>query len=260
MTVASTTFTLVGLGVFIVAVLIYFSWLGSQLGASVFSLNVGTTYIPLLRHTGAVHCYDTGNGGCPTRGDETAFMESTVGYLSGSPITATSKALYSCLPRAGVLVNQSLVTLHKSECAAHKLQSQRLGYLFDTALDVPAASTPASMLYRCGLNQDMLLTDDVRECMLKGYSKPDALGYVASAGHGAALRLVRACEVAARHCGEDDVLSSCALLIASCSNLPDSVALPISPEALKSARAKLDDNNDGHVTPSEIDAALKISK
>lgn len=216
--VNATMLTLAGVGILVVAILVYFSWIGSYLGARLFGPDIGSWYTPLVHHVqylsglGVVDCYDSGSSAyfCEEQLRPTFIKRRTLVYLySGLPPKAY-RELYSCAKShvlgSPVITEGYEVTTNRAECQAKDLRAFRLGYLFEQ----PQGEASVA-LYKCksAETNSTLLTVDSHDCKLTGFSEPVLLGYGTLAASWPMEQLFGACAATKAACDASSTLKSC---------------------------------------------------
>ncbi|MDP3997068.1 MAG: hypothetical protein U1C49_01545 [Candidatus Andersenbacteria bacterium] len=182
MEMSATIWTAVGLGIVVIAIIVFFSWVGSQLSASLISQDNTSLYVPLVRHEldNGRHCYDNGNGFCQDYFQPTRDFQLTIGYLPAiAESDKNSVSLYECANKNSEGLSQQ-ITFNASDCRQWGRHTEKLGEV----LQLPDTSAPA-ILYGCRNTntQDVLLTVNSGECARGEYGNADKLGYIATVGN-----------------------------------------------------------------------------
>lgn len=208
LTLNPTVITLVGIALVVIAIVAYFAWVGSYLGANLFSRDLGDLYTPLVRHVNQeqqVHCYDNGDDRvkfCETVLKPGFKKEYTIGYLFPRKKSGNQR-LYSCAKVRGegkykFESGYDIVTDRES-CVARDLRPTFLGYVADR-LTVPEASVA---LHRCAntATKDVIVTDNPSDCSKEGYGSSEVLGYISASGTTMMARLSELCSNIKHDCG-----------------------------------------------------------
>lgn len=162
---------IITLGTLVVVTFIYFAWVGSQLSAKLIGPDIGSYYIPIVRHVIGPnqYCFDPGTSYCEEH--YSTQPDSTVGYIfQNRPSGLSAQPLWACKEGAQYALN-----INKDRC--NKQGRIFLGYVsmaqtFETPLELVTCYNQAKQQY--------ILTDNQTNCITNGFqTKIMSLGYIA---------------------------------------------------------------------------------